>query len=85
MTRRQLYSELVEAAAFAVLALVVAIIGEPQPLAIITAGLGALTAAFIAVRALNRYLDPGPPTVTPPAGRHADTLHAGDGEEAGDV
>jgi len=53
MTRRQFIGELVEAGAFAVGAVIVALIGEPQPLAILTAAAGGLTALVIAARAIE--------------------------------
>ena len=66
MTRRQYVRELAWSAGLALASLAVAVVGRPQPFAIVAAGLGWLTAAYIAVKAINDYLDPGPPTVPVP-------------------
>jgi hypothetical protein len=46
--------ELGEAAYIGGVALVVAVAGEPRPFALIVAGLGVLTAAYIAARTLDQ-------------------------------
>ena len=53
MTRREFYAQLRSAAYFAAGSIVIALAGDPQPFAIITAGLGGLTAGVIALRAIE--------------------------------
>ena len=60
MTRRQFCRELAWSAGFALGALAVAVVGRPQPLAILVAGVGWLTAAIIAFRALEARQGPPP-------------------------
>jgi len=56
--RRTFAGELAEAAAIAALSVGVALVGDPQPLALVTAGAGGITAAVIAVGAVNRHRGP---------------------------
>ena len=56
--RRTFAGELVEAAVIAALSVAVALVGDPQPLAILVAIAGGLTAAYIAVVAVDRHRGP---------------------------
>jgi hypothetical protein len=53
MKRRRLL-ELVDAGYIAAVSAAVAVVGQPRPLSLIVAGAGASTAAYIAIRTLDR-------------------------------
>jgi len=53
--RRSFVGELVEAGAIAVLSAGVAVVGTPQPLAIIVAAAGGITATIAATITINRH------------------------------